>query len=65
MQDKLTPRTLDLARASDYLSVPRETLRSWRKRGVLKGTKVEGRLLFCLEDLDALVERGRDAEAER
>ena len=54
-------KILTIREAFKYLNISRPTLLRWRKQGKIKGIKVEGKVLFRKEDLDAFLENNREA----
>lgn len=46
--------------AAAYLKVTERTLYRWRRAGTIPSAKVRGRVLFDLDQLDALVAAGAD-----
>ena len=46
--------------AAEYLKVSVHTIRDWYRRGVLRGSKPNGKnILFERDDLDALMQKSR------
>lgn len=48
------------AEAANYLRVSERTLYRWRRAGLVPSHKVLGRVLFVLDELDAVVASGAD-----
>lgn len=48
------------AESAAYLRVSERTLYRWRSAGVVPSTRIRGRVLFDLDELDAVVAEGAD-----
>ena len=55
-------RALPVQEAANYLGYEKSTLRDlrWRKKAGVPATRIGGKLLFVIEDLDKALARGRE-----
>jgi|GEM_PF-4962535 hypothetical protein len=64
---KNNPRALGVAEAAEYTGIAVRTLRDrrWRKRVGLCCTRIGGKVLFLVRDLDLALARGRERSPDK